>query len=205
MKSEFFDRRLLINATYYYYDWKNIQVRGFGPDGTGGVSVITGNFASAIARGIELEAIGQITDDLQLSGTLGTVAGHYGAGTATLGVAQNERLPRPRYTASVAADYRLHLDSLGALVFRPEYLLQGDNQIIAGSPYGLQRAYGLFNARITYAPDDGPWDLSLWGKNLNRAKAMVQQFDFSGTPPVFTREIVVNDPLMWGVELTAHL
>ena len=64
LRSLWFDGRLLLNASLYYIDWKDIQVQGTSQ--TGG-ETITVNGSSAESRGIELATRWNITDNLELA------------------------------------------------------------------------------------------------------------------------------------------
>ena len=66
-KSKFFNRKLQVNGSAYYVDWKNIQQN---------ISLACGfqfviNSGGAVSKGFDLDAALQVTDHLQLSGAVG--------------------------------------------------------------------------------------------------------------------------------------
>jgi len=81
----------------------------------------------------------------------------------------NQQLRSPDFQSSFIAEYTAPLGNAGDLRLRGEYTYQADQYFDAAntqSAGAYQPAYDLFNARITYAPSDGNWDVSIYGKNL---------------------------------------
>lgn len=65
LKTQLFDRRLTLNASAYYNDYKNMQVAVTIPPNTTQISI---NAASAKIAGIELEAVLRASENLTLQG-----------------------------------------------------------------------------------------------------------------------------------------
>lgn len=70
IKSQWFDRRLTLNAAYYHMIWDNMQVAGSTPDG---LFRFTTNAGQAKVDGIELELSGRPTPTIELGLTYGHV------------------------------------------------------------------------------------------------------------------------------------
>ena len=63
-------------------------------------------------------------------------------------------------------------------------------------PGVYQPGYGLVNARLTYTPPKGNWEVALWGKNL-ADKEYFRNIAVSGV----TGLAVPGDPRTYGVAL----
>jgi iron complex outermembrane recepter protein len=113
IKTEFMERRALVNLSVYYIDWTDIQqTQGFG-----GVSALT-NAGDATSKGAELETRWALTDDFQLGlnvtyadATLDEVPPEENPNDNVFGV----QLPGiPEWSASLTADYVFMLGSAPA-------------------------------------------------------------------------------------------
>ena len=72
----------------------------------------------------------------------------------------------PNYQASVGAELTAPVGSWGdALHFRASFKQQG-KMFWAPDNYTWEPSYGLLDARISLAPVQKPWTVSVWGKNL---------------------------------------
>ena len=110
LKSEFLDRRALLNLSAFYVDWKDIQqVQGFG-----GVSGLT-NAGDATTKGAELESRFLVSNDFQVGFNLAYTDSSLDDGPSTR---QNpldpdlpwnvagEQLPGvPKWSGAITADY----------------------------------------------------------------------------------------------------
>lgn len=68
-KNEFFDKRLTLNAAFFYVDWKNQQLTSSYFFPTGGSRSYIVNAGVTEIKGMELEATGVINDYLTVGGT----------------------------------------------------------------------------------------------------------------------------------------
>lgn len=68
-KNEFFDRRLTVNAAFFYVDWKNQQLTSSYFFPTGGSRSYIVNAGSTEIKGMELEATAILSDALTIGGT----------------------------------------------------------------------------------------------------------------------------------------
>jgi hypothetical protein len=74
----------------------------------------------------------------------------------------------PKWTARVDASYVIDLgDDMGTLTPDTSYAYETEHFTdLTNNPVGFQKAYGLWNASLTYDNPDNRWSVSLWGKNL---------------------------------------
>ncbi|MDA5194445.1 TonB-dependent receptor [Govanella unica] len=211
-KTQWFDRRLRLNLTGFYYDYTDLQVRQLlGP----GNSVIS-NAASATVKGLELEVIAKPVSEIQLSGNLSYLRARYDsfptasipggfspyvpnqnckAGVCTINASGHTLDGSPEWSGMVALDYmpqiggydlNLHVD----YAFRARTYFDASNILLAS-----QKAYGLFNANISISPSDaGGWKLELYGKNLANEK-YYQVVSGNGMAPGG----IVGDPRTYGI------
>jgi iron complex outermembrane receptor protein len=173
VKSDFFDDRFRVNADIFYMDYTNLQVT---QTNAACLCNITDNAASAEIQGIEAELLYLPLDSLRLS-----LAGSYVDATykdfiesaidPTTGQrldSSGNRLQRtPETQVSGGVDYTMALGSWGnALNFRVNYTWQSD-MYWATDNIASEDSYGLLDARIGLSPENAPWTVAVWGRNLS--------------------------------------
>jgi outer membrane receptor protein involved in Fe transport len=86
----------------------------------------------------------------------------------------------------VGLNYELPVDSgaiwtfAGNYGWRDEYTRDNANQrtpVDANGNYIYEPSYGIFNARVVFAPAEGNWTASLWGTNLSDEQYVNGGFD----------------------------
>ncbi|MET0985440.1 MAG: TonB-dependent receptor, partial [Steroidobacteraceae bacterium] len=116
LKSELFGRRLRFNASVFYYDYQDIQVQAI-PQFT----IETTNAAKAHIQGIDVDFQAAVTDALTLSGGFAVLDSEYDSygdavsfpasrldgPTTRFDASGNETVHTPKFTGSLAADYRI--------------------------------------------------------------------------------------------------
>jgi iron complex outermembrane recepter protein len=114
-KSDLFGRRLRVNLSPYYYDYKNIQVQSSIPAGT-----FIANGPSAHFAGVDADLSVAATESLTFSGGFNYVRGHYGSFPGAVGFTGNpfqgqiefngtgkETVYTPLWSSTLSADYVL--------------------------------------------------------------------------------------------------
>jgi iron complex outermembrane receptor protein len=173
IKSDLFDRRVRVNADIFYMDYENLQVT---QTNAACLCNITDNAASAEIKGVEAEFTFAPLDSLRLS-----LAGSYVDATykdflesainPTTGQrldSSGNRLQRtPETQVTGGIDYTLALGGWGeALNFRVNYTWQSD-LYWATDNIASEDSYGLLDARIGLSPENAPWTVAIWGRNLS--------------------------------------
>jgi iron complex outermembrane receptor protein len=103
LKSEWLDRRLRLNATYFYADYTDFIVTAVSPI-TGGF--VTVNAAEAAIQGVELEALAQVTSNLRLHASLGSMKGKYLKLDSSVSFPITNQVKRtPRLSVQTGFDY----------------------------------------------------------------------------------------------------
>ena len=197
-KSRFADRRITVNADFYYIKWTNIQqVLSL----TCGYPYNT-NAGNAKSYGPELEISTLLTTGLtfDLSGTF-TQAYINDPNQAALdsGISPGTRvLNVPKYTAVAGLNYAAPInDSLNAL-FHLASSLVGPNQDQAAVRQTLP-SYNLVDGRAGIA--SGPWSASIFGTNLTNkvAEQTINNTVFAWQTYAITR-VSTNQPRTIGVD-----
>lgn len=167
--------RVVLNGAYFYSDYEDIQLSVFtayDSDGDGVDDSFFGDFTNAgkgEVQGVELELAAFPTDGLtlQLSGAwLATKYTEYLSGGVN--VADRQKFTNaPEWQFGFNGTYTHALAALGSLTWQLGYTYQSEVYPTTDlSELIKQEGYGLVNASVTFATDDGAWRASLWGKNL---------------------------------------
>jgi iron complex outermembrane receptor protein len=186
IKADLFDEIFRVNAALFMMDYDNLQVT---QTNAACLCNITDNAASAEIKGIEAEFLLIPIDNLRLS-----LAGSYVDATyedfiesaidPTTGLRLDssgndlQRTPDTQITGGF--DYTMNVGSWGeALNFRVSYTWQSE-MAWATDNIAKEDSYGLIDARIGLAPEGEPWEVALWGKNLDDELYRVNIISFFG-------------------------
>ena len=219
LKTQWFDKKLTLNADYYHMDWNDIQVQGSTPDG---LFRFTTNAGQAAVDGVELEMSGRPMRGLTLGATYGwtfarlTKSEPVNPGLTESGYA-GDRLPNvPSQSLNLSGDYIQDINADLALRYHADYQYVGRSQNLF-SPYlanattgaatntadpgfSTMPAYSTVNARITLQAEH--WTAGIYAKNLTdtRGKTNVL-WDSPFTPGQYTYYTM---PRVLGVTLTSE-
>jgi iron complex outermembrane receptor protein len=193
IRSDLADGRVRFNATVFDTKWEDIQValalRSCDAAGncTDTRSVVPQNVGTAHARGAEFELSLVPTSKLQFNVNLGLLDTGYDKITVATAAAyvpgQTEFSQAPEKTINLGVQYDASLKSGATLTTRFDYTYVSQYwrspdptlrvAYYASAGTGVLPGYsdesgdfGQVNARLTYAPGDGKWDVSIFGTNL---------------------------------------
>ncbi len=171
-KSTMFKRKVRLNLSAFYMDYKNLQVV---QTNAACLCNLTDNAANAKLKGVEGEFQFAPTPNFMLFASGSHVDAKYedfietaiNPATGQRLVSSGNRLQRtPASQLSAGADLTTSLGKWhDALNFRASYTWQGDMKW-ATDNIAEEPAYGLFDARIGLAPRQSKWQVAVWGKNL---------------------------------------
>ncbi|MDZ7894875.1 MAG: TonB-dependent receptor [Sphingobium sp.] len=204
VKTDLLDRRLRLNLSSYYYDYKNIQVQKVGVAATG---IING--ASAEIYGAELELDALVTDAFRINGgaayTHATFTDFRNAPFTTPvggqgvfpGDASGNNVPKaPRFQGNIAGTYTAELNGGSkaeftlATIYSGRYYFEANNVV-------SQKAFAKLNASIKWTAANDRYSVRIFGNNLtNRATAV-----YSSTLSDGTIDITYDAPRIYGVKL----
>ncbi len=190
-KASLFDRRVRINASAFYYDYKDLQVTRAASDPTTGAVVnLTENATTAKLKGIDLDVGWAVTDDLTFDASMNILDSNYGkyqtigqllnsiatgnpvapgARSVSYDASGESLLRASDFSASVLLRYAPEIGG-GKLPMSVGYSYKGpfnfDFVVAPGMQRLRQKGYGLLNAQLGFEPLDGHWSISIWGENL---------------------------------------
>ncbi|AMN47695.1 hypothetical protein ACG33_11405 [Steroidobacter denitrificans] len=170
-KTLWLDGRLLFNAAAFYMDYTDLQL--FALRSVAGTPVPVSTFVNAG----EASNLGLEIESKLMLGTSTSVSINYGyldteiTDTLLLGTVNVEgnRLSRaPEHTAGVTFDHSMSVGTNHNLSLRASYKYTSEYYFnLENTPSAHVDAYGLVDAHLAFAPNDGRWEIGLWGKNLS--------------------------------------
>jgi iron complex outermembrane receptor protein len=174
-KTELFDRRLRLNASAFYYDYKDIQVQL-----VNGTNILFLNAARARIKGFDLDFAAQITSEFRIQGALAYTDGRYrnfanapfyspnapfpGNTQFTGDASGNRTIQTPPFAANIGATYTFAseigtFDLASNYSFNSGYSFHPDNRL-------QQPVHHLVSASLGWKSVNGRFGLTLWARNL---------------------------------------
>ncbi|MGE3533036.1 MAG: TonB-dependent receptor [Steroidobacteraceae bacterium] len=194
-RSEFMDRRIRLNGTVFYTDYKDIQVQQSITVPV--VAVITSNLGIATVKGVELEAVVAVTNNLTLKANYGYLDAKYDDSITALTQGRfNPSVPflrTPKTSYTVAATYIQPLADQAKLTADLSWGWK-DDQYSASQPNNavLMPAYGLLNGRLEYDSGEN-WSVAVFGTNLLNEYYILGGIDAAGPSTTYTGTTVGHD------------
>jgi iron complex outermembrane receptor protein len=163
LKTEFANRRALLNAAVFYIDWSDIQQAV----GFGGVSGLD-NVGDATSRGVELESMFGVTDNFRLGVNVAWTEAQLDNSPPEIDNSTDAQLPGvPELSASLTADYSFAAgDWDGRVGGGVRYVDEQESQVVTNTDnlsYVLP-SYEVVDLNAELARDR--WTLRLFVRNL---------------------------------------
>lgn len=177
VKSEFFERRLRVNAAYFHYDFKDLQVQTFS-----GTTLALQNAAQASFDGVDIDALLAVTSRFQLSAKMLIEDGKYdlfpayngkvprntargGNTDASINLTGRRPVRTPKFTGTFGATYKQPLSNgaqlaLNGLVYHSSEFSFVPDGSLRSAPYTTA------DVSIEYTSPTGLWTASIWARNL---------------------------------------
>jgi iron complex outermembrane recepter protein len=202
-KTRFYDRRVTVNASVYYEDWKNIQLEALPGDWA---LNINGNRARIYGAEIETRAVLGGGFELAVSGGYANAWVDPGAHwQITPAHKLSDVAP---VTGNVILSYSRELTDKYTFTSRLENAYVGQRYSLA-FPYGYSLngkyiplpAYDLTNIRAGIQSRDG-WGAALFVNNVFNKHTQLESLFQEDLPSAAFNRIVTNQPLTAGVDLT---
>ena len=203
VKTDWFKRKLVVNAAGFYYDYRDIQLT---------VNQTPRNFVANVAKarllGFEVEAQVRPIPGLRLDGGVGYLDAKYteiGGSllpTQTLPITTSSKLMKaPKATASGGAEYTYALSKgYGSLGARVDYAFRTKvYHDVANTESIAQDAFGLLGARLSWVSEDEIWSLAALGTNLTDE---VYRISGNASPTFGVEENAYGRPLELAARLT---
>ncbi|MCM4158461.1 TonB-dependent receptor [Antarcticibacterium flavum] len=194
-KNSFWENRLLVNATLFFTDVKDVQVPTLVlPDGV----IITRNTGSLTSKGCEIEVRALLTRGLELSYDLGFTDASY----KSLLIAQdgneanlqeNNQIYTPEVTSMFALQYNLDFGpgDKWNFITRAEWKYLGEQYFDLANNL-RQEPYNLYNGNIGVSYQD--MKLMVWGRNIFDKKYVSYGYDFGA--------VHLGNPATYGATLS---
>jgi iron complex outermembrane receptor protein len=204
IKSEWFDKRLTVNASVFHYDYRDIQVFALAPNPLGGAPVSTlSNAGQGRADGFELELKAQPTNSLYLFANLGLLNTRFTEFANVPTAVGNSFARSPHTTIDVGGEYRVPLPvgSIavgGDINYRSTEYFSATRQTI---PQLWQSGYTVMNAHVSYVSSNQKYILTGYVTNLtNKVYKKLELLPSYGAYPV-----LYGDPRVFGLTFTARI
>lgn len=214
MKSDLAGGRVRLNASAFYYDYTDLQVRV--PIAVGVIQVQNAANAEIYGGEIELQAIpvdnmlvtaglalnhARYKDYLQTPVTE-CPGGAYDAVTSTCDLSGNALNRAPDTTFSLTALYDFELANGATVTPRLSYQYEGKSYYTEQNlPYQGHNGWESLGARLTYATADDGLNLSLFARNITDDRYYAHSLPI-GT--AFTITTGPNRPRTFGIELSVR-
>jgi iron complex outermembrane receptor protein len=173
VKSQFFDRKLTVNAAIFQYDYKDLQVSRIIDAGGAPVSLIS-NAAASTIKGFDLEVVARPTPNFEIGLAYGYLDAKYDeyVFNATLDFSGTRMVRAPEHTVNVNVEWTVPLGEDRGLLFRADYSVlndfyhepgEGMNIYGSGIPLTVENGYALLDLRAAYETRD--WRLTAYVTN----------------------------------------
>ena len=178
VKTEWLDHRLRLNATYFYADYTDFIVSAVSPV-TGGF--ITVNAAEASIQGVELEALAQVTTNLRLHASAGSMKGRYLHLDPTVEFPITNQVKRtPRLTFQTGFDYEHPVTANLLAGFHANYSFSGRMYDgVNNTQYENVKARNLVDVMVTLKNLDKNVTLFAGCRNCANDRYFHSTLDFS--------------------------
>ena len=196
-KASLLDRKLTVEAAGFYTEWDDIQIQ----TSAGGFNFFV-NGGSATSRGGEITARYTPFHRFTLGLNGAYTDAHLTTDAPAAGGKDGDRLPFvPHVSGSVTADYShdLAADFVGVLNGSVNYV--GDRRSDYSGRGGID-VPDFVTVDLRAAVEHGPWELSIYGKNLNNSRGLLALASRGLTPTANPFAAAYIQPLTVGAELS---
>ncbi len=184
-KSEWFDRRLQLNGAVFYMDYEDKQEELQLPSDTSGTGQVTLviNASTADITGLELEAIGNLSERFSMRANLGLLDAEYDdflfqSPTGPVDLSHLDLRRAPELTASFSGTYEWPIGQGTAWITGGWHYIDEHEVDFANKPELTNDDQHLINGSINYAL--GKLQFSLYGHNLTDEDGYGIGFDVAG-------------------------
>ena len=190
IKNAFLNKKLLINATFFYTDVTQVQVPTLVlPEGI----IVTQNTGSLFSKGLELEFKAVLTTGLKLSYDYGLTDASYRSlrlvqDGSEVNLQDNKQIYTPEVTSVLALQYQSAIGKSESWEFtaRAEWKYLGEHYFDLANTL-RQSPYSLYNGNIGVSFKD--IELILWGRNIFDTQYISYGYNFGavhlGPPATF--------------------
>jgi iron complex outermembrane receptor protein len=183
IKSEWFDRRLVLNADAFYSKYRDLQLTSVLADSQGNPQPVVENAGAARITGGELEATAKLTRTTTFDLAVGVIDAKYTYLDPGVSFGIHNKLPdTPPVSLNAALRQDFPIPDGALISLRVDASYKGKTyKDPDNSPRIIQDPYALVNARLTYRAASGKWETALFGTNLANKQYLVSGLDLAST------------------------
>ena len=165
LKTDFWNNRARLNLAAFHMTYDDLQVRSVFDVG----QIQIENAAEATIKGVELEFLAQLTDDLVASFNAARLNAEYESYEfGSVDYSGNKLNQAPEWSLFTSLDYQRSFEGVGDIQaflsysYQSEEFYRAENDPLNGNP-----GFESLDGRLSWSPESKPnFSLSLWGKNL---------------------------------------
>jgi iron complex outermembrane receptor protein len=195
-KNKFYDDRVILNLTAFYYDYTDLQVFRLTGDGP-----LTDNAAESTIWGLEAETEIAVSEAFRIDASVGHLDATYDEYLVEVPPPAQDFTGKslnyaPDWTAHVGAEYTAMVGQ-DELIFRVDWSYRSDTYFDrANTDLDTQEAYSLVNARIRYKAEK--WFADVFAQNMTDEEYVTGQLI---NPPFACgcRTVNLGPPRTYGV------
>ncbi|HUA26810.1 MAG TPA: TonB-dependent receptor [Steroidobacteraceae bacterium] len=193
IKSSWFSNTLRVNLDGYFSRYKDIQLTllncgflnppGFAIPPAATPCALPYNTGNADIKGIELEVEAHPMSGLEINASGSYLNFKYTSlSSLPTGVTTSMTTPyTPEWQGNIGLEYKIPLGSWGSITPRLDASMRTDIYTDAvNAPTNHIGGYTLYNARITWRPEQGNWEASLLALNLTDHFYYLNSYDITG-------------------------
>ncbi|MBB6254608.1 TonB-dependent receptor [Nitrospirillum iridis] len=215
VKNQFMDKRLQLNLTGFYYDYRDFQVSAIGQV-AGQASTVTVNAGTAEVYGVEVEGAALLTASDRVDGSVSYIHARYtdfilasgdvfhrsGAAVYT----GNTLAKSPEWTVNLGYQHMWDLASGAMITARVDSVYVGDQNLdYRNFAVTEQKAYTKTNLSLAYDDADRRWRVMAYVRNLeNNAVLVVANPDTNGSGNIYAGSGSYAPPRTYGVRVSAN-
>ncbi|MEE3623856.1 TonB-dependent receptor [Nitrospirillum sp. BR 11752] len=215
LKNQFMDKRLQLNLTGFYYDYRDFQVSAIGQV-AGQASTVTVNAGTAEVYGVEVEGAALLTGSDRVDGSVSYIHARYTDFILATGdvfhpnsaaVYTGNRLAKsPEWTINLGYQHMWDLASGAMITARVDSVYVGDQNLdYRNFAVTEQKAYTKTNLSLAYDDADRRWRVMAYVRNLeNNAVLVVANPDTNGSGNRLAGSGAYAPPRTYGVRVSAN-
>lgn len=225
MKSKWLDNRLVVNASAFYNDYRDMQLFLLAPPPASACAppsppsaCVPNNIlsnADAYTAGSDIEVTAKPFDNFTGKVVLGVLTTKIMKTVGALAPGQPDMVDEqltlsPHLSMSSFLDYvvpvpggdldfQFNVNYKGHQFFDLAKFQDGTSGPFLEDPYTQQNGYWLANARVSYAFDDGKWELAGWIRNITGKQYYLDEFNLQN--PFGFIQGIIGQPRTIGAEV----
>jgi iron complex outermembrane receptor protein len=200
-KNRWLENKLQVNASVYYYDYKDQQISQF----VGNQTIIR-NAGKSRIDGIEVDAAALVTKDDKFDAYIGYLDARFtefdvAGATGNISLAGNAPPQAPKMTVNLGYEHTLRF-APGSLTGRVQtHLESASYNTFFNYPDDRQAGYSRSDAFLTWTPIAGKWEVQAYGRNLEDRRIIIS----ASEQPLFgTYVYQFAEPRTYGLRISTR-